>query len=169
MLGNRALLVDVDRDDEILECVAAFEAAGIKPILFGAADAGKLADKLRGRVSGVLLSPMLLSVDPKLGLSSLTNRYAVLAAAGIEVGFKSEAEEGAAELPLFASYAVSQGFSPEGALRALTLGAATMLRIDNRVGKLAAGLDGDVLVLDGPPLEPATSVLRVWVSGKEVR
>lgn len=168
MLGKRALLVDVERDDEILDCVAAFEAAGIRPILFGASDAGKLAAKLRGRVAGVLLSPALLSVDPKLGLSSLTNRYAQLAAAGIAIGFKSEAEEGAAELPLFASYAVSQGLSADVALRALTSGAADMLRIDDRVGRLAAGLDGDVLLIDGPPLEPATSVLRAWVAGKEV-
>jgi len=168
MLGKRALLVDVERDDEILDCVAAFEAAGIRPILFGAGDAGKLAAQLRGRIGGVLLSPALLSVDPKLGLSSLTNRYAQLASAGIAIGFKSEAEEGAAELPLLASYAVSQGLSPEGAFRALTSGAADMLRIEDRVGRLAAGLDGDVLLLDGPPLEPATSVLRVWVAGKEV-
>ncbi|MEO6709410.1 MAG: hypothetical protein ABI054_08265, partial [Planctomycetota bacterium] len=169
MLGNRALIVDVDRDDEILECVAAFEAAGIRPILFGAADAVKLASKLRGRVGGVLLSPAILSFDPKLGAGSVTNRYAELAASGIPIGFKSEAEEGAAELPLLASYAVSQGLSPDVALRALTSGAASMLRIDNRVGKLASGLDGDVLLLDGPPLEPATSVLRVWVAGNEVR
>ena len=169
MLSNRALIVDVDRDDEILDCVAAFEAAGIRPILFGAGDAVKLAPKLTGRISGVLLSPAVNSVDPKLGLGSLTNRYAALAAAGIAIAFKSEAEEGAAELPLLASYAVSQGLSPDVALRALTSGAAIMLRIDNRVGKLAAGLDGDVLLLDGPPLEPSTSVLRAWVAGKEVR
>jgi hypothetical protein len=169
MLGTRALIVDVDRDDEILACVEACEAAGIKPILFGAGDSGKLAAQLRGRVSGVLLSPAVLTVNGDLGFASLTNRYAQLASAGIPIGFKSEAEEGAAELPLLASYAVSQGLSPEVALRALTFDAAKMLRIDDRVGFLAAGLDGDVLLLDGPPLEPATSVLRAWVGGKEVR
>ncbi|MBK8181316.1 MAG: amidohydrolase family protein [Planctomycetes bacterium] len=169
MLGNRAVIVDVDRDDELLACVAAFEAAGIRPILFGAGDAVKLADELRGRVSGVLLSPLVTTSDAKLGVGSTTNRYAALAASGIQVAFKSEAEEGAAELPLLASYAVSQGLSPEVALRALTSGAAAMMRIDNRVGMLRAGLDGDVLLLDGPPLDPATSVLRAWVAGREVQ
>ena len=40
--------------------------------------------------------------------------------------------------------------------------------IDDRVGRLAHGLDGDVLLLDGPPLDPRTSVVGAWVNGVEV-
>jgi imidazolonepropionase-like amidohydrolase len=58
--------------------------------------------------------------------------------------------------------------SPDGAVRALTADAADMLAIGARVGRLAAGLDGDVLLLDEPPLEPETSVVRAWVNGEEV-
>jgi imidazolonepropionase-like amidohydrolase len=58
--------------------------------------------------------------------------------------------------------------SVAGALRALTSDAAGMLAIDGRVGTLASGLDADVLLLDGPPLEPGTSILRAWVNGEEV-
>jgi cell division transport system ATP-binding protein len=39
----------------------------------------------------------------------------------------------------------------------------------DKVGLLQVGLDADVLLLDGAPLDPATSVLRTWVSGREVR
>ncbi len=85
------------------------------------------------------------------------------------MAFASYAEVGALELPGMAIYAVSQGMSPTGALRALTSDAAAMLSIDDRVGRLAPALDGDVLLLDGPPLAGATSVQRVWVSGREVR
>jgi len=59
--------------------------------------------------------------------------------------------------------------SPEGALRALTADAATMFAIDDQVGRLAPGLFADVVLLDGPPLDAGTSVLRVWVAGREVR
>lgn len=169
MLGKRAVIVDVERADEILACVEAFESAGIRPILFGADEAVGLADQLRGRVAGVLLSPGLFAGDADTGFAGVTNRYARLAAAGIPIAFKSEAEEGAAELPTFVAYAVSQGLSPDVAMRALTSGVADMMCIADRVGRLAAGLDGDVLLLDGAPLDPATSVLRAWVAGKEVR
>jgi imidazolonepropionase-like amidohydrolase len=169
MAGRAVIIVDVDREDEILEAVDAFAGAGIKPVLLGADRAWKVLDKLTGRVSGVLLTPRIVATDPKTGLAGMRNRYADLAAAGIRVAFHSEAEEGASELPLMASYAISQGMSPEGALRALTADSADLLNISDRVGRLAIGLDGDVLLLDGPPLEPSTSVLRAWVGGEEVR
>ena len=44
-----------------------------------------------------------------------------------------------------------------------------MMGIGARIGRLAVGMDGDVVLLDGPPLEPATSVLRAFVNGEEVR
>ncbi len=167
--GEKAVVVDVDREREILDCVAAFEKAGIRPVLFGAADAWRVAEKIRGRVAGVLLSHKVLDTDAQGGLASLHNRYQRLVSAGIPVAFHSGAEEGASELWLHASYAMAQGLSPAVALRAVTSDSARMMGIDDRVGSLAAGKDGDVLLLDGPPLDPATRVLRAWVGGEEVR
>ncbi len=68
-----------------------------------------------------------------------------------------------------AAYAVSQGMSAEAALRALTSDAARMFAIEHRVGLLAPGLDADVALLDGSPLDVSTRVVRVWVGGEEVR
>jgi imidazolonepropionase-like amidohydrolase len=166
--GRKAIVVRVQRDDEILDCVAAFEAVGIAPILYGANDAWKVADEIVGRVRGVLLDHRVIYSDSRMGTEQ-RNRYAELANAGIPVAFHSSAEEGAAELPLIAAYAVSQGMSPAGAVNALTQGAARMMAIDDRVGSLKAGLDADVLLLDGDPMDLGTSVLRVWVGGREVR
>lgn len=168
MHGKVAIVVGVDREDEILACVEAFEQAGIRPILLGANEAWKVTDRLRGRIAGVLLDHRVIYTDATMG-TRRRNRYAELANAGIPIAFHSSAEEGAAELPLVAAYAVSQGMSPEGALRALTSDAARMLAIDHRVGRIAPGLDADLLLLDGDPLELSTRVLRVWVGGEEVR
>jgi imidazolonepropionase-like amidohydrolase len=137
-------------------------------VLAGASDAWKVVDEIRGRVAGVLLSHDVTHTDPRLGMVR-RNIYADMQSAGIPVAFHSNAEEGAADLPLMATYAVSRGMSVEGAVRALTSDAAEMLSIDRRVGRLAQGLDADVLLLDGPPLDPSTSVLRVWVNGREIR
>ena len=168
MYGEGAVIVGVDREDEIKACVEAFDDANIKPVLLGANDAYKVIDQIRGKVAGVLLNQKIVDVDPKTGAQK-RNRYAELANAGIPVAFHSSAEEGAVDLPLMAEYAVSQGMSPQGALRALTIDAAHMFAIDDRVGTIAVGRDADVLLLDGSPLEASTSVTRVWVNGKEVR
>ena len=167
MEGRATVVVDVEREDEILDCVAAFEAAGILPVLYGASDAHLVAEELRGRVAGVLLSPRVLVREVERG-TDMRTPYADLQAAGIPVAFHSAAEEGAVDLPLRASYAVANGMSRAGALRALTLDAARMFAIDDRVGRLANGMDGDVLLLDGPPLDPRTSVIGAWVNGAKI-
>lgn len=168
MHGEAGIVVQVERDDEIKACVDAFAQAGIKPILYGATEAWKVIDDLKGRVAGVLLTQRVVDIDPEQGAKK-RNRYQELVNAGIPVAFHSAAEEGAADLPLLAAYAVSQGLSPEAALRALTSDAARMFGIANRVGFLQPGLDADLVLLDGSPLDPSSSVLRVWVQGREVR
>jgi len=166
--GDGAVVVGVDREDEILACVDAFANAGIQPILLGAEDAWKVAEKIRGRVAGVLLDQEIMASDPKTG-SRRRNRYAEMVEAGIPIAFHSDAEEGAVDLPTIAAYAVSQGMGAEAALRALTSDAARMYAMEERVGRLAPGCDGDVALLDGNPLDVSTRVLRVWAGGEEVR
>jgi hypothetical protein len=166
--GRGAFVVRVDREDEILNCVKAFEAYGVKPVLRGASEAWKVADKLVGRVRGVLLTHAVVVSDADKGIA-VRNRYAQLMNAGVDVAFHSAAEEGASQIPMMAVYAVSQGMSPSGAMRALTSGAAKMMSIGDRVGTLKAGMDADVLLIDGDPLDAGTSVQRVWVNGREVR
>lgn len=165
--GNTAIFVEVQREDEILACVDAFAEYGIKPVLFGAGDAHLVADRIVGRVAGILLSQAVIQAEAKTGTKYRTP-WADLQNRGIPVAFHSDAEEGAVDLPLMAAFAVANGMSPTGALRALTSDAAAILIVGDRVGRLERGLDADVLLLDGPPLAPGTSVLRSWVNGVEV-
>ena len=155
MAGEAAVIVSVNRDDQILRCVDTFESFGLRPILFQANDAPKVADRIAGRVAGVL--------------TTRSSQLGALASAGIPVAFMSQAEEGAAELGVKAARAVASGLSPSAALRALTSDAAAMLCIGDRVGTIEAGKDADIVVLDGSPLEVSSSIERVFVNGDEVR
>lgn len=163
--GKSSLFVNVDRADEMVACVDVCATYGVKPILVGATDAHKVIDKLVGRVAGLLLTQDI--VVPVKG-TTVRTPWADLQNAGLRVAFHSGAEEGAIDLPLLASYAVANGMSPNGALRALTADAAGMLSIGDRVGRISVGMDADVLLLNGPPLAPGTRVLRAYVNGREV-
>jgi imidazolonepropionase-like amidohydrolase len=167
MDGEAALVIEADRALDIVSCVQACAEVGIRPILHGAAEVHLVVHEIAGKVAGILLAPAVVVGSRKEGTDYRTP-YADLQNAGIRVAFLSEAEEGAIDLPLRAAFAIANGMSIAGALRALTSDAAGMLAIDGRVGSLASGLDADVLLLDGPPLEPGTSILRAWVNGEEV-
>lgn len=167
MAGEAAILVHATRDDQIVACVNEFAKYGIQPVLIDSADVHKVADQIAGRVAGVLV-PMnkVIATDSN---GRQRNRLVEISSAGIPVAFLSESEEGAAELGVMAARAVAQGLAPSAALKGLTSDAAKMLCIGDRVGQIAPGMDADILVLDGSPLEISSSVKRVFVNGKEIR
>ena len=167
MSGDAAVLVHVTRDDQIVACVDTFEEYGIKPVLIDSNDVHKVAGRIAGRVAGVLVPMNRMVVTEKSGLQR--NRLVEVSSAGIPVAFLSQSEEGAAELSIMAARAVAQGLAPIAAMKGLTSDAAQMLCIGDRVGTLAAGMDADIVILDGSPMEISSSILRVFVNGKEVR
>ncbi|MGB9431842.1 MAG: amidohydrolase family protein [Candidatus Acidiferrum sp.] len=65
-----------------------------------------------------------------------------------------------------AGIAAANGLGLEKALRAVTIDAAQILGIQDRVGSLAAGKDADVALFDGDPFEYTSHVLGVIVSGQ---
>ena len=71
-------------------------------------------------------------------------------------------------LPICAGLAVKQGMPPEEGLRAITVNAARICGVDDRVGSLAAGKDGDVAIFDGNPMEVFTRTLCTIINGKIV-
>ncbi|MEM1452611.1 MAG: amidohydrolase family protein [Planctomycetota bacterium] len=167
MMGGTSVFVSVNRDDQILRCVDTFQAYGIQPVLWSASDAHEVAGQIAGRVRGVLISRNRMIATEEDGTQR--NRLVELSAAGIPVAFFSQAEEGAAELGVIAAMAVARGLSPSVALRGLTADAAAILGIGDRVGTLEIGKDGDVIVLNGSPLEVSSSIERVFLNGREVR
>ncbi len=54
------------------------------------------------------------------------------------------------------------------ALRGLTLNAASLFHLDNRIGSLERGKDADFVILSGPPLDFESLVTKVFIDGEEV-
>lgn len=69
-------------------------------------------------------------------------------------------------LPLCAGLAAKEGMGEWGALRAITIDAAKICGVDNRLGSLTEGKDADIVIYDGNPLEIASSVVATIVNGQ---
>ena len=63
---------------------------------------------------------------------------------------------------------MSHGISPEVALAAVTLNAAEILGVSDRLGSLEEGKDADLVVLDGEPLNSLSYIEMVLVDGMVV-
>tara|TARA_B100001245_G_C22543342_1_gene272310 strand:- start:209 stop:526 length:318 start_codon:yes stop_codon:yes gene_type:complete len=58
------------------------------------------------------------------------------------------------------------GVSEEDALATVTINAAQVLQIDERVGSLEAGKDADFVIWNGHPLSQFTRAEQTWVDGQ---
>ncbi|MGI9013203.1 MAG: amidohydrolase family protein [Phycisphaerales bacterium] len=91
-----------------------------------------------------------------------------LSRSGVRIAFQSDAEDAARTLPRLGLYAVERGLSPEAALAAMTVDAARMYQVEDRIGCIAKGCDGDLVIFSGHPFQASSAVLRVIVNGEEV-
>ncbi len=92
---------------------------------------------------------------------------ALMRRAGVNVSFNSDSDELARRLNLEAAKAVKYGdVPPEEALKFVTLHPAYQLRLDNRIGSLEAGKDGDFVIWSGDPMSGYTLCLQTWIEGQ---
>ncbi len=71
-------------------------------------------------------------------------------------------------LPLCAGIAAKEGLGEEAALRAITVDAARICRVDDKTGSLKEGKDADIVIFEGNPLEIKSQVKATVVNGEIV-
>ena len=90
--------------------------------------------------------------------------------AGIEVALTTDHPVAPLDLlPVSAALCVRDGLSMEGALRGVTINAAKVGGVDDRVGSIKVGKDADIVVFTGHPFEFLSKTRAVFVSGKRVK
>ncbi len=132
-------------------------------------DAWKAADKIAAAGVSVVLGPNLLHVerDPISGKEVETFVPGVFRAKKIRFALQS-LNPASQSLWFQAATCVGYGMPRAEALAAVTTTPAEILRLGDRLGKLAPGMDGNVLLLDGDPLAVTTSVQYVVLDGNLV-
>lgn len=170
--GRLPMLVGAEREAEIRAVLAGTEQYGrLRLVLAGGSEAGYHAAQLAERNIPVLVWPMPLGRERADELEmhdlSLAGR---LSREGVRVLLGSGGRDPSVtrDLPLLAGLAIAHGLGREAALEAITIGAARVLDVADRVGSVEAGKDADLLVLDGPPLESTTNVRFTISSGRVV-
>lgn len=93
---------------------------------------------------------------------------AIMYEVGVPVSFNSDSDELARRMNYEAAKAVKYGdVPPAEALKFVTLNAAKQLKIDDRVGSLEKGKDGDFVIWSGNPLSAFTRCESTFIDGRE--
>ena len=166
--GEITALVTAHTAHDIVTALRIQEEFGFDMVLDGAAEAYLVIDEINEAGVPVIIHPPMIrpSGDAKNANMETASK---LAEAGIPIAFQS-GYEGYVPKSRIARYeaaiAAANGLGFDGAMHALTMGAAEILGIANRVGSLEEGKDADVVLFDGDPFEYVTNVQAVIVNGK---
>ena len=164
--------------DRALDMSRAFK---LQPILAGGLEADQLASDLKASGVKVIYSlrypERLKSLGPEAdeplrdirARANAPRTPAALDKAGIVFAFESAGLEEPKDFVKNAAKAVTAGLSPDAAVRALTINAATIAGAGARLGSLEKGKIANIVVTDGDLFGEKTTIKHVFVDGRPVR
>ncbi|MFG0318676.1 MAG: amidohydrolase family protein [Planctomycetota bacterium JB042] len=165
--GEVPLLVTVHRRHDVRTALRIAEEFDVRLVLDGMAEAVAVLDELREAGTPVLLHPTMVRPSGERRNASMETA-ARLKEAGIPFAIQGGYESYVPKtryVGFEAGIAAQNGLAPDDALAAITLDAARILGVDDRVGSLEVGKDGDLALFDGDPLETTTRCLGVVLDG----
>jgi len=164
------LLITANLSTDILAALRLAKEFNIRIVLDGAADAYLLIDQIKAAGIPVIVHATMARAGGDTENLTVENA-SKLSRAGIPVALQSgyEGYVPKTRVVLFeAGVAAANGLSFQEALSSVTLGAARILGIANRVGSIEAGKDGDIALFDGDPFEYTSHVIGVIINGQVV-
>ncbi|WP_295117460.1 amidohydrolase [uncultured Leifsonia sp.] len=157
------------RHDDIATAIRLADEFGYRLVVNHGTEAHKIADVLAERDIPVIFGPMFTSRSKVELRDRAIGNLALIAAAGVRVAITTDHPVVPINFLVHqASLAVKEGLPRETALEALTVNPASFLGLDDRVGALVPGRDGDVVVWSGDPLDVNSRAEHVFIEGAEV-
>src|SRR4029077_11378188 len=150
------------------------------PIVVGGVSAGEVAADLKAAGAREIVSltyaqrqnPRAPAADEPLedvqDRADARRAAGQLAAAGVPFGFGSHGLKDVKDFLPNVRSAVSNGLSAGGAVKALTLDAATIAGMGSKLGAIEKGRVANLVVTDGDLLGAKTKVKYVFVEGRKV-
>jgi imidazolonepropionase-like amidohydrolase len=165
------LLITAQRSQDIISAIRVAKEFNLKLVLDGAAEAYLVIDQIKEANVPVILHPTMA----RAGLGETENLSMETASrlkkAGIPVALQSGFESYVPKTRVVlyeAAVAAANGLSFEEALGTVTIEAARILGIADRVGSLEVGKDADLALFDGDPFEYTSHVIGVLIQGELV-
>lgn len=165
--------IHAHRADDILTAIRICREFKLRYTLDHCTEGYLITDKLKEALSedceGIIVGP-LLTDRSKIELKNLSFKAPkVLEQAGIEYAMMTDHPVTPEQyLPICTAVAVREGASEEGALKAITINAAKITGIADRVGSIEVGKDADIAVFSGHPFDFRSRCVLTLVNGKVV-
>jgi imidazolonepropionase-like amidohydrolase len=167
--GKIPVVVAANQLAQIRDAVQWGRDEGLKIVLWGGADAWRMADELaKADVPVVVDSPFDLPRREDEPYDASFSNAGRLARAGVRVIFNDGGDDpsNVRNLPHAVATAVAFGYPREKAIAGMTLEPAKLLGVADRLGSLEPGKDATFIVTDGDLLDLRSHVVAAYLDGR---
>ncbi|MDR1753743.1 MAG: amidohydrolase family protein [Eubacterium sp.] len=156
------------RADDIFTAIRICKEYDIEYVLVHATESGAIADELLGE--NCIIGPVICDRS-KLELNNMNiSTSGILNKIGVKIAICTDHPVTPVQyLPLCAGIAIRGGLDHDAALRAITLNAAEICGISNRVGSIEKGKDADLLLFKGNFYDVLETPSLIIAGGKIIR
>lgn len=158
------------RADDIATAVRIAKEFDLNYVIIHGTEGHLVADLLAREGVPVVTGPIIGDRSKPELVHQTVENTAALAKAGVKVAICTDHPENPVQyLPLAAALAARHGLDREQALRAITIDAAEIAGIADRVGSITPGKDADLVLYSGHPFDLQAEIMGVWIDGNRVR
>lgn len=167
--GKIPLKAHVHRADDILTAIRIAKEFGLSMTLDHCSEGHLIAEEIKASGFPAIVGPDMASRN-KIEVQNMAFKTAgILNKAGICTAITTDHPVSMIQfLPICAGLAVKSGLPEEEGLRSITINAAEICGVADRVGSLEVGKDGDVVIFDGNPMEVFSRTLCTIIEEKIV-
>lgn len=168
--GERPLFVHADDERQIRQAMLLAKQYGLKLTIVGGRDSWRMADELAAaKVAVIYTAPYGLPTrtDENYRQAFITPK--VLQDAGVQYALSLDGYWDTRNLVFAAGQAISYGLTPEQALRSVTINAAQIAGVADKIGSIEVGKAASLVVSDGDIFDYlGHKVTHLWIDGRAV-
>lgn len=164
------VVVSANGASQINDAITWAKQENLRLIIRGGDDAIHVADRLRAEnIPVILTSTMDAPNRAHEGYDAAYRRAAQLHQAGVKFAISGGSGSLYTDrLPYEAGVAVAFGLPEEEAIKAVTINAAELMGLSDRLGSLEVGKQATLLITTGTPIETKTDILQAYIQGREL-
>ena len=167
--GTVPVIISVDAKQDILNAIEWTQKhPDARFILAGVQDGWRVADQIAEAGLPCLVSTLY---TPERDYDNYQRPYqnpGKLHEAGVKVAIATGGVENVRNAPYHAGFAATYGLGKEEALKAITINAAEIFGMGDKLGSIEEGKQANLFIADGDPFEPMNHITDVFIRGNKI-
>lgn len=169
LAGDVPVVITVNDEQEILDAIAWTEThEDLNFVFSGVREGWRVAEEIAEAGIPVLTTTLYTPAREYDNYQRPYQNPGLMMKAGVKVAIVSDDTENSRNTPFEAGYAAAYGMGTDEAIKAITINPAEIFGVADKLGSLEAGKQANLIITDGDPLEPMTTVEQVFIKGFKI-